>query len=295
MHLWRRRAAPRWWLDHEEDLRARFGNALAVIERPNRTQLQIEIVCGSRALLKEFGGKIEKLRPDWAKRFLRQQKTRPIQVGNRQLLIPAGTAFGTGEHATTAMSLRLLERAIQFWGVHAPRMSANRTDSSRGEPAIAPSRSRTCAKGFDGDTKNSTRWRVRPPELVVDLGTGSGILALAAKSLGAKRVIGIDVDPIAISTARENARRNQIDRVRFQVADVRSWTFPRKIDIVTANLFSELLLEILPKLKRSCWLILSGILRDQESNLLGGLHRHQIKVVEVRQRGKWIAMLTRVG
>jgi ribosomal protein L11 methyltransferase len=250
MYLWRRRATPRWWLDHEENLRARFGNALAVIERPNRTQLQIEIACGSRALLKEFGGKIEKLRPDWTKRFLRQQKTRPIQFGNRQLLIPAGAAFGTGEHPTTAMSLRLLEKASR---------------------------------------KMETDWSL------VDLGTGSGILALAAKSLGAKRVIGIDVDPIAISTARENARRNEINRVRFQVANVRSWAFPRKIDIVIANLFSELLLEILPKLKCSCWLILSGILKEQESNILGGLHRHQIKVVEVRRRGKWIAMLARVG
>lgn len=140
----------------------------------------------------------------------------------------------------------------------------------------------------------------------VDLGTGTGILALAAKALGAKRVIGIDIDPIAIATARANARRNKIDGVRFQVADVRSWTFPQKgrlrhkgyggqVDIVTANLFSELLLEILPKLKCSRWLILSGILRKQESRLVRALHRHQIKVVEVRRRGKWIAMLTRLG
>jgi ribosomal protein L11 methyltransferase len=250
MYLWRRRATPRWWLNHEENLRARFGNALAVIERPNRTQLQIEIACGSRALVKEFGGKIEKLRPDWAKRFVRQQKTRPTQVGSRQLMIPAGAAFGTGEHPTTAMSLRLLEKASR---------------------------------------KMEKDWSL------VDLGTGSGILALAAKSLGARRVIGIDVDPIAISTATENARRNEIDRVRFQVADVRSWAFPQKIDIMTANLFSELLIEILPKLKRSCWLILSGILREQESRLVSALHRQQIKVVEVRRRGKWIAMLTRVG
>jgi len=291
MYLWRRRATPRWWLDHEENLRTRFGNALAVIERPNRTQLQIEIACGSRALLKEFGGQMEKLPRDWLERFVRQQKTRPIQVGNRQLSIPARTAFGTGEHPTTAMCLRLLERLTKFWGAHAPRV----LHSTPSRNAQRTSTRLPAADVFRRGRRKGNARRVRSPELVVDLGTGSGILALAAKSLGAKRVIGIDVDPIAISTARENARRNKIDRVRFQLADVRNWTFPRKIDIVTANLFSELLLEILPKLKRSCWLILSGILREQESNLLGGLHRHQIKVVEVCQRGKWIAMLTRVG
>jgi ribosomal protein L11 methyltransferase len=273
MYLWRRRATPRWWLNHEENLRARFGNALAIIERPNRTQLQIEIVCtfqkDLRKLVDEFGGRITILPRTWYEGFARRRKAKPLKIGQRLLVarnggfpaaaavrkppllvIPAGTAFGTGEHATTAMSLRLLEKTSR---------------------------------------KMETDWSL------VDLGTGSGILALAAKSLGAKRVIGIDVDPIAIATARENARRNEINRVRFQVADVRSWAFPRKIDIVIANLFSELLLEILPKLKCSCWLILSGILREQESNILGGLHRHPIKVVEVRRRGKWIAMLARVG
>jgi ribosomal protein L11 methylase PrmA len=250
MYLWRRRATPQWWFDHEKDLRARFGNTLTVIEFPNRIQVQIESACNSRTPLREFGGRIEKLPRDWLNRFLQQQKTKPIQVGNRKLLIPRGAAFGTGEHATTILSLSLLEK------------------SSR---------------------------KMTPDWSLVDLGTGSGILALAARSLGAQGVIGIDFDPVAISTARENAKRNKIDQVRFQVADVRRWRLPHQVDIVTANLFSELLLEILPGLKRSRWLILSGILRKQESNLLRALKRHQIEVVEIRRRGKWIAMLARVG
>jgi ribosomal protein L11 methyltransferase len=246
MYLWRRRATPQWWLDHKESLCARFGGKLAVIEQANRAHLQIEVVCNSRILANQFGGRIEKLPRDWLKRFLRQQKTKPVRLGNRHLLIPAGAAFGTGEHATTILSLLLLEK-------------------------------------FSRKTK--TGWSL------LDLGTGSGILALAAKSLGAKRVIGVDVDPIAISTARENAQRNKIDHVQFQVADVRSWKFPSKIDIVTANLFSELLIEVLPKLKRSRWLILSGILREQENDILRALNRHQIEIAEVRRRGKWIAFL----
>jgi ribosomal protein L11 methyltransferase len=246
MYLWRRRATPQWWLNHEESLRARFGRKLAVIERPNRTQLQIEVICNSRTLANQFGGRIEKLPRDWLKRFLRQQKTRPVRVGNRQLLIPAGAAFGTGEHATTILSLLLLGKFSR---------------------------------------KMKTDWSL------LDLGTGSGILALAAKSLGAKRVIGVDVDPFAISTARQNARRNKIGHVQFQVADVRCWKFPSKIDLVTANLFSELLIEVLPKLKRSRWLILSGILREQENELLRALNCHQIEIVELRRRGKWIALL----
>ena len=125
---------------------------------------------------------------------------------------------------------------------------------------------------------------------LLDLGTGTGILALAAKKLGAARVIAIDHDPIAIATAKANARRNKIDNVVFRVADLRRWKFPRKVDIIAANLFSELLIEILPKLKRAHCLILSGILREQVAQLDRALKRNGIAIVERRRRGKWIAL-----
>ena len=273
MYLWRRLAAPRWWGDNEEKLRERFGCNVAAIERPNRKRLQIEVACKSRnnaqELVTEFRGRVEKLPRDWLKRFLRHEKREPLKIGKRLLItnvggtsvsrvragpavsrhkgpshivIPAGAAFGTGEHATTAMCLRLLERGM------------------------------------------------RSPDLVVDLGTGSGILALAARRLGAKRAIGIDIDPTAISTASRNAQLNRIDNVQFRATDVRGWRFPQKIDIVTANLFSELLIEIVPKLKRVPRLILSGILREQELEVTRVLQRNKIDIIEVRRRGKWVAI-----
>jgi len=248
MFLWRRLATWQWWNDHEETLRAKFGDQLAVIERPGRKRLQIEIVCASPVPVRKFGGRIEKLPRDWLERFLRLQKTKPLKIGNRHLIIPAGAAFGTGDHATTALSLRMLERLTRNW---------------------------------------------QPGWSLVDLGTGSGILALAGRCLGAKRAIGIDIDPTAISTAKENARRNRIERVKFQTADVRHWRIPPKVDILTANLFSELLIEILPKLRRSRWLILSGVLREHEREVSRGLKRHKIDIVNVRRRGKWLAIVAK--
>lgn len=135
---------------------------------------------------------------------------------------------------------------------------------------------------------------MRSPKLVVDLGTGSGVLALAASLLGARRVIGGDNDPIAISTAKDNARMNKISAVEFHLADVRDYKFS-KTDIVTANLFSELLMEILPKLRTARVLILSGILREQERGVRRALARNRISVLEVRWRGKWVAMLAASG
>lgn len=251
MYLWRRVASQRWLRENETDLRARAGNQLAIIERPSRKRLQLEVASRSRATLwplaQEFGGRIARFPRDWLKRALRR-KTKPFRVGNKKLNIPAGTAFGTGEHATTAMSLRMLGKLVRDW---------------------------------------------RHPWSIVDLGTGSGILALAAKCLGAKCAIGIDNDPTAISTAKENARLNKIIGVRFQVADVCDWKFPREVEVVTANLFSELLIEVAPKFRPAHWLILSGILRSQEADLRRALSRHKIDIVEARRHGKWVAILAR--
>ena len=82
--------------------------------------------------------------------------------------------------------------------------------------------------------------------------------------------------------------------MEFRVGDVRRWKSSRKVDIVTANLFSELLIKILPKLKAARWMILSGILQNQKRDVTRALRRHKIDIVEVRRRGKWVAILTAV-
>ena len=249
MYLWRRSATQSWVTHHEAELRELAGDQLAIIERANRKRLHLEVASKSQSGLRElehrFGGRIQRLPRDWLKRSLRR-KTKVIKIGNQKLVIPAGAAFGTGTHETTAMSLKMLERAV----------------------------------------------RVRSPDLVVDLGTGSGILALAARILGAKQATGIDHDPIAISTAKQNARLNQIRGVQFLVSDVRRWKLPSNTDIATANLFSDLLISILPRLTPARRLILSGILREQERDVRRALARNNINIIEARRRGKWVAILT---
>src|SRR5438132_12112121 len=277
MFVWRKRVSTVWLAANEAALREVAGRQLAIISRPDRTTAIAEIAGSSRRDLEKirscFGGAIEKLLRDWLTKFSKAHAIKPIRIGkrliiyrsvtsknrsrnkNRSLLIPAGAAFGTGEHPTTAMSLRLLERCTRFWGAQAASLRSP-----------------------------------EPERTLLDLGTGTGILALAAARFGAKRVIAIDDDPVAIATARANARRNKLDNIDFRVADVRRWLFSPRIEIITANLFSELLIEILPKLKRAQRLILSGILRDQEAQLVRALKRNGIAIVETRRRGKWIAI-----
>jgi ribosomal protein L11 methyltransferase len=282
MYQWRKLAEPRWLGAHEKILQARAHGKLAIISRPGRKRLQLEIACRSRnlvrKLIEEFGGRAEKWPRDWLKRFADLHKSKPLKIGKRLLIsatasprakreiyrvrrtrstgrpdarqppllvIPASAAFGTGGHATTAMSLRLLERLTRKW-----------------------------EKGWS----------------LADLGTGSGILALAAKRFGARRVIGIDIDPKAISIAKANVRLNKIDNADFQLGDVRRWKPAAGWDVIAANLYSELLIEVLPKLKPSNWLILSGVLRSQEDELLHVLRRNNMEIASVKRRGKWIAV-----
>lgn len=269
MYLWRKIAEQHWLNAQETRLQERALNRLAVITKPACKRLQLEIACKSRTqarrFLRDFGGRIEKLPHDWWKRLEREHDSKPLKIGKRlyvfrasekreagsfpdSLVIPAGAAFGTGDHVTTAMSLRLLEEVTSRW---------------------------------------------RPGWLMADLGTGSGIIALAARRFSARRVLAIDLDPIAISTAKANARLNEIDKIDFRLSDLRAWKPARKFDIVTANLFSELLTDILPRLKRSNWLILSGVLRAQEKELVRALRRNKIAIAQMRRRGKWIAVLAR--
>ena len=196
MYLWRKRAELHWVKAHEDLLQAHAFGQLVIVRRPGRKRLELEIVCRSRsdssALLKEFGGRIEALPRNWLERFARGD-SKPIKIGKRliissvggtlvsrlsrhkgrpHIIIPASLAFGTGEHATTAMSLRFLEQLTRCWN---------------------------------------------PGWSLVDLGTGSGILALAAKCFGAGQVIGIDNDPAAISVAKSNARLNKIRGASFSI------------------------------------------------------------------------------
>ena len=133
------------------------------------------------------------------------------------------------------------------------------------------------------------RWN--PGWSLVDLGTGSGILSLAAKRFGAGLVIGIDNDPAAISMAKSNARLNKIRGATFQLADVHGWNPAQKTDVITANLYSDLLIEILQKLRGGGWLIFSGILRSQKHEFVRALQRNHLDVIDMKRRGKWMAFL----
>jgi ribosomal protein L11 methyltransferase len=112
-----------------------------------------------------------------------------------------------------------------------------------------------------------------PPlnQTVIDYGCGSGVLALAAKKLGAKHVSGTDIDPQAIRASRDNAERNQADIAFDLVADFEARQ-PDRADLVIANILAGPLKSLLPNfsvlLQPSATLVLSGLLTTQADDLI---------------------------
>ncbi len=128
---------------------------------------------------------------------------------------------------------------------------------------------------------------------LADLGTGSGILALAARRFGARQIEAIDLDPLAMATAKQNARLNGIRDIEFSVEDVQKWRPDSKLDVITANLFSQLLISVLPRIRKSLkaggFFIFSGVMRREELALTKAIERNKLRIKQIRRRGKWIA------
>jgi ribosomal protein L11 methyltransferase len=114
----------------------------------------------------------------------------------------------------------------------------------------------------------SERLAARPGARVLDVGTGSGLLAIAARKLGAPRVVGNDNDPIAVRVALENAALNGV-QVDFDLRDVGEQ--PGPFDLVVANILANTLCELAPaiaaQLAPGGVVLLSGILTPQEAEV----------------------------
>jgi ribosomal protein L11 methyltransferase len=130
MILWRKQAGPKWLAAHQALLEEFAPGKVAIIARPGRVRGLVEVFCHnssqSENLLQKFGGRAIKLPRNWLALYQPPRSRSPLRIGRRlqivseptalskhQLIIPFAGAFGTGEHATTAMSLRLLERATR--------------------------------------------------------------------------------------------------------------------------------------------------------------------------------------
>ncbi len=270
--VWTKLASAKWEDAWIERLAIVPPERLILLQKPGARFLRMEAWLDSRAaaekLRRAFGGNIKSVatKPN---QLAAAVPCDPVRVGRRlmilrdagdpipdsmakaaRLVVPANLAFGTGDHATTGMCLRVLEECTR---------------------------------------KLPAGWSA------LDVGCGTGILALAAARLGAANAYGMDFDPVAVRVAKTNAKANRLTKVRFEKADVLKWEPPFRANLVAANLFSGLLQQAMPCLKAAMLpegqLILSGILREQEPDIRKSLKQNQLKLESARHKGKWVCLL----
>jgi len=137
------------------------------------------------------------------------------------------------------------------------------------------------------------------PDIMLDIGCGSGILCLAGVKLGVGTALGVDVDPDAVRIARQNAAQNQVeDRVEFRegsVAEVLQGAFRfRRAPLVTANIIAPVLLDLLGEgltelVSPGGNLLLSGMLADQEEAVAEAVDELGLALETRQELGEWVA------
>lgn len=167
--------------------------------------------------------------------------------------IDPGMAFGTGTHETTSSCIMLMEKYL-----------------ASGDAGVKDPLS-----GFT----------------VLDVGCGSGILAIAAAFLGCGAVTGVDLDPDAVEAARENVKINHVeDKVRILEGDLAEG-LDIKADMVAANLTVNLIERLLSDIKRHIKdggiFIASGILSEQETRAKEAMKAQGLEVLETASKGDW--------
>ena len=133
--------------------------------------------------------------------------------------------------------------------------------------------------------------QVRGGERVLDIGTGSGILAIAALKLGAASAEGVDIDPVAVRTAGENAALNGVqDKLTVLVGDL-SDKASGTYDIITANIVANAILSLAPAvpglMAEGATFIASGIIDSRKDEVIAGLKKAGLSVVEVKEKRGW--------
>lgn len=273
MFLWSKLSSARWHDAWEE----RFaGNPNFVIEylkggKSLRLKLYCEKEKDARDVVARFGGTYRKMAGgEWKKPV---DLPRPLKVRDAFLV--------TAESAAAGLAALRKEHPGRVVISIPPEMAFGTGDHATTATCLRLLVDAARAKKKDG------------PWTCADLGTGTGLLAIAAAKLGAAELYACDFDPFAVQVAARNAKRNGESAIDVREQDVLKWK-PRKrgYDLVLANLFSTVLIEAWPVIAKSLApggdLIVSGILADQAWDVFTAAASNGLGFTEVIRKGKWV-------
>ncbi len=252
-----------------------------ITELPGKKSFRIEVYCNDKndaqKLLNEFGGQLSKLiTKDWAKLNASSERP-PIKIRNRLIITDSNN-----KSEIKKISKNFKSRDV----ISIPAALAFGT----GDHETTSTCLRLLVDLAKEHKKNNKEWSL------CDIGTGTGILAIAAKILGSTIVECFDFDSTAIDIAKRNMLRNKTADIFIYEADLFEWEPKKKKcwDIITANIFANVLNANLSKIFSALAprgsLILSGILREHENSVIATAQQTSLTDPIIYRKGKWVSM-----
>ena len=133
---------------------------------------------------------------------------------------------------------------------------------------------------------------ITPDMDMLDVGTGSGILAICAKLLGSKRTVGVDIDELAVKTAKQNAKINNCD-IQFVLGDLAK-DIEGTFDIICANIVADAIImlsdDVGKLLKKGGIYVVSGIIDIRKDEVLEKMESLNLKVLSISEENGWVAI-----
>ncbi len=202
---------------------------------------------------------------DWADSW--KQYYKPIEIGNRLVVVPMWEKYDAKEGQVIVK----MDPGMAFGtGTHET--------------------TRLCATLLEKYVdENST---------MLDVGCGSGILAICASKLGAKECYAYDIDPVAVKVARENVKDNDCTNIECGVSDLLKGVKEGKYDVITANIVADIIIRLLPDIGKfmhaDTVLVISGIIDERCQDVYKSINENNFVITEEIHENGWCAISLRL-
>ena len=198
---------------------------------------------------------------DWADSW--KQYYKPIEIGEKLVVVPMWEKYDGDESKVIVK----MDPGMAFGtGTHET--------------------TRLCATLLERYVTESTK--------MLDVGCGSGILAICASKLGAKECYAYDIDPVAVKVANENVKDNDCTNIECGVSDLLKGVKAGQYDVITANIVADIIIRLLPDISafmhKDTTLVISGIIDERCADVYKSINENGFKITEEIHENGWCAI-----